>query len=143
MIGAFLGLIGGMVLGRVFTPDDFATDWYGWLTNQLGHIFVMLAALAIVVSATAWLWEVPTQTELAISGAGFCAAFQFVQWRQGGTVLDSIEDALFMAYGWVPACYLFKVGADNLPKLQSLVWLSVALAAVSFHLCYGVAKRWK
>ena len=141
MLGAIIGLIAGALFGRFFTPDDYYGDWYGYTANFWAHVGSMIAGLLVITAVTAYFDAVPTQMALALQGAGFSFGFQAVQLLQGGTVADSISDALVMSYGWVPICFLFKVGADNLPKLQSWPTAVLVVAFVALHWALGARLR--
>lgn len=38
----------------MIASDDFADDWYGWLTNQCGHIVLGLGASVLMLWADWW-----------------------------------------------------------------------------------------
>lgn len=141
MIGAVAGLVAGVLLRDAFKPDDFYADWYGWITNFGSHIFLMIAGLCVTVSALAYYDAVPLQMDLAIQGVAFSVAFQTVQRWQGGTVFDSIDDAFVMGGSWAAPCFLFKVGPDNLPKLQSWAAMTAVISVVIVYGLYGVGLR--
>lgn len=141
MIGAILGLTAGVLFGRFFTPDDYFGNWYGFTANFWAHVGSAAVALCLVTAGLAYFDAVPTQAALAMEGAGFSIGFQAVQWWQGGTLRDSISDAIVMSYGWVPPCFAFKVGPSNLPSLQAW-WPLVAVAIfVMGHWALGVRLR--
>ena len=141
MFGGVLGIVAGFVLGPYFRPDDYFANWYGWVANFGAHVALMLIGLGGTLVVLAYFDAVPMQWDLAIQGIGFSVGFQAVQWWQGGTLVDSLDDAFVMAFAWAAPCMLFKVGADNLPKLQSLSALALTLAVVTAHGLGGVWLR--
>jgi uncharacterized BrkB/YihY/UPF0761 family membrane protein len=143
MIGAIIGIVLWFAIHKQFVSDDFSDKWYEWLTHQFAHLLALLGLLSLVVSVSHLYWEVPTQWQLATNGAGLAIAFEFMQFLKGGKIFDKIQDAMYMCYGCVPVAYLFKVGADGLPKLQSHFWLTVYISWVAAHSIYGVAVRWR
>lgn len=67
----------------LLTPDSFPDDWYGWITNQSGHVL-----LGIVIAAiTGRLWPVIVVSVTA----------EFIQWSPD--IVDSITDIAFTVVG--------------------------------------------
>lgn len=64
-------------------PSDFSGDAYGWLTNQAAH-FVLGGLVQLLLG----LWWVPAYLCLEV-----------VQWLIGSTIIDGIEDFLFVTVG--------------------------------------------
>lgn len=106
------------------TGDDFANDWYGWLTNQCGHIVLGLAVSAVMVLIAPW-WS-PVIAALAY--------WVLVEgWAQRWHLLaDSVMDTFFV-----------MVGASVLPahSMNNLTLIGVALIAGG-ALGLGVWRRW-
>ena len=80
----------------ILTPDDFAGDWYGWLTNQAAH-FILGGALQLLFG----LWWVPAY--LAVEVAHYAV---------GGTVIDGVTDTLFVGCGAAVA-YALRLDRDT------------------------------
>ena len=101
-------------------PDDFANDWYGWLTNQCGHIVLGLGAGLVVpiwgpVTMAAFYWLV---VEVVLQRNRL--------WR------DSIMDTFFvMAGGSLLPAY-------DIGHLQALTVAAIAGCMLGF----GVWKRY-
>lgn len=76
----------------LFEPDSFSGDWYGWVTNQSGHVLI-----GIVI---AWL------TGRVWPAIVLALAFELVQLSPD--LIDSATDVLFTAGGAV-----FHIYAGN------------------------------
>ena len=74
-------------------PDDFAGDWYGWLTNQCGHVVI-----GLVPAGIAWFMSAPMLAAfLTIIGAYFLVVEVLLQRLQ--LPWDSFVDTWFVALG--------------------------------------------
>lgn len=71
-------------------PDDFANDWYGWLTNQCGHIVLGLGVS--VAMLWAWWWS----PVVAAAVYWFLVEGWMQRWRLWR---DSIMDTFFVMAG--------------------------------------------
>ena len=79
--------------------DDFYSDWYGWLTNEMSH--ALLGLLLYVAFCATWLagfGEYPARIAALLFVVGGFAFFE-VAIQRGGMIWDSIEDTAFTAYG--------------------------------------------
>lgn len=90
------------------TPDNFARDPYGELTNQLGH--TMLGMLLTTLFLCAWR---ETQGEMPVRSWTFLAVFLpyviGVEWvRQKWVAGDSWFDSIMVALGSAAALLPFK-----------------------------------
>lgn len=132
------------MIRRIFSAwrkDDFARDWYGWLTNQFSHIGLgfLLAALA------AGMWfliggEFPWKPFLWIS---VFIPYLALEFARGWNGIDSVEDVAFVTiYGAGSAIVLFseyKTGAPLLVvNFSDLPWVMAIPAA---HLIVGTHVR--
>lgn len=128
-------------LRRAFPQDDFADDWYGWLTNQTSHIGlgVLIAVLVCGVSLLA-IGEFPVKW----MGWTACAAIYLaLEWARGWSGWDSAEDWAFVScYGSGGAFVLFTELQAGSPVLfidfSALPWL---LALPAIHLALGAYLR--
>lgn len=81
----------------LLTPDAFWHDWYGWVTNQAGHVLLVgLPAFAAVA-----------MTPLSRRAAFWLACVGYAVWEVltfQGDVLDGLTDWAFVAagaaFGW-------------------------------------------
>lgn len=106
-------------------PDDFKDDWYGWLTNQCGHVVLGLAVSVSAYYAGAWLLYAP-----------FFSAFLYwllVEFFGQSVKLwrDSIADTLFVMLG---ACVLPAYDRGDLT-------LAIVFAVAALGFAYGVWRR--
>jgi len=77
----------------MFDPDGQNGDWYGWVTNQCGHIVLGLAIATLGLLA-GWPWLVMPVMAAALY-------FMMVEWFGQGLALwrDSIMDTVFVMVG--------------------------------------------
>lgn len=110
------------------TPDAFLDDWYGYATNQSGHFVIGLVCVFFC-----YLFLKSSTRSLAL------VAFVYLAWEvsqlfQGGTVLDGLEDMLFVLMGGV-----FSVGAIVVKREYILLSLIITVVAM----VNGVMRRKK
>lgn len=123
-------------------PDDFRKDWYGYLTNQCGHIllgmflYVMLMWFSVYVSG-----EFAYRSHVfAVILVGYLIWESVVSTWNG---LDSVEDTVFTAvYGaGIPAILFVESVEDGVrfdADIRSVAFMSVF---VGVHLAVGVLFR--
>ena len=115
------------VFGSIFVkPSNFPADPYGHLTNQLGHGWLGNLLTTFTVAAVYWATgEYPNQFVAAFS----VISAYFFFWElntQGWRGVDSIEDALFVAYG---AGLYFVIEMDEV-IWRLFLWHTVALVVL-------------
>jgi hypothetical protein len=136
------GAIGGLIgkLSRsTFTPDDFKSKWYEWLTNQMAHIllgaFMTIIPMGIGYFATG---ELPSRI-----GCFFILLFGFsaLEIVQGGKISDIIEDIVFIVVygsGTILLCFKWTHGS----RFEGdLFYFVPCFAFIAIHLILGVHKR--
>lgn len=97
MEAAVLFFVGAWIGARVrgsFGPSDFARDWYGWLTNQAGHIALGIFAVWFVGALNAD--DLPSRW--VVLGLAVAPYIGFEVGQRGGRV-DSAQDAGFYILG--------------------------------------------
>ena len=82
-------------------PDDFQNDWYGWLTNQCGHIVLRLAV------SVAMLWAVWWSPVVAAAAYWFLVEGLTQRWKLWR---DSLMDTFFV-----------MAGSEDVDALQSIL----------------------
>lgn len=124
-----------------FSQDDFADDWYGWLTNQASHmgLGVMLALIASV----GWqnlTGEYPVKWQ---AWAVITALYAGSEAIRGGAFWDAVEDGLFVCgYGCGGAFLVFSEITPGDPALLANAGDVIPiLSAVSIHLLIGIWSR--
>lgn len=127
----------------VFKPDDFARDWYGFLSNQSSH--VMLGVFWAWVSAGVFyavVGEYPLKAEAWAILTGLYVLYElFWQGRNGW---DTVEDTLFVCvYGAGGAYAAFSEVTPGDPRLFLDIDAPIPFAVVAgVHLATGAAWRW-
>jgi hypothetical protein len=129
-------------LRTTFPQDDFADDWYGWLTNQISHLGLGVF-LAMAVSAV-WFavdGEFPIKWHawgLIVLGYGALEAV-----RPGGTIRDALEDIAFVClYGAGGAFLVFTEVSPGQPHLVlSISDVLPVLGIAAAHIGGGVWRR--
>jgi len=112
------------------TPDNFARDWYGELTNQLAHTLLGVV-LAVGVCA---VWQV-VAGELPYRAWVFLSLFAgylgVEMWVQGWSPGDSWFDAIMFSLGVAGAIMPFEETAISgrfvVVTFDPLIWLAIAL----------------
>lgn len=124
-----------------FPQDEFADDWYGWLTNQISHLsFGVMVAL---VSSVCWFYvygEFPVKVYLWPLVAALYVAIECVRdW----TGWDSFEDTVFFAgYGVGGALLVFSEVTPGEPALIVSAFDVVPIIGLAcVHLAAGVYVR--
>lgn len=134
-------LMARAALTAVFTPDDMPRDWYGWMTNQSSHL--VLGALLTLIASMAGLLilgEYPYRVEIAVMVLLLILTFEIgVQPLNG---LDTLNDALFMAYGAIGALLVCKEVEAGGVELFFNPTMALALAGLAVgHLIGGIVTR--
>lgn len=128
-------------LRRNFAQDDFKDDWYGWLTNQIGHMALGIF-LALVIS-TAWFGVAGEFPQKEAAWLLIAAGYGATEIVRGWTGWDSIEDCLFVSgYGAGGAFLVFNEVAPGSPYLIfSLGDVLPVVGLAALHLAVGVWFR--
>ena len=123
--------------------DDFYSDWYGWLTNQLGHTFLgLFLYVTICLLHYAVVGEYPFRAEswfIIVYGYLF---FEFAVQR-GDKFRDSIEDSLFVSYGAGILAITFKEVEVGKPTFlgDNLEFIGASLVVFITYLSVGCIIR--
>lgn len=128
-------------LRKWFEQDDFVDDWYGWLTNQIGHISLgVMCALAVSVVWFLVVGEFPVK---AIIWPAIAAVYILIEIARGWTWADSAEDTVFFAgYGCGGAFLVFSEVTPGSPMLTvSALDMVPILGIACVHLAAGVFVR--
>lgn len=107
------------------TSDDFKDDWYGWLTNQCGHIVLGLFVSCVAHYAGLWWLYAPLGAALTYWVVVELWAQRNRLWR------DGIADTFFVMCG---ACVLPAVNHGNFT-------LAAVAGASGAGLTYGTWRR--
>lgn len=128
---------------RLIEPSAFLDDWYGWLTNQAGHILlgVFLAFFMCMIAYFA-LGELPYRIDVFwVCLLGYIA-FEIIS--QGWQGYDTVEDSVFVvAYGCGAPLSAFHEVSVGSPDVSVDLRALMAFFVVSgIHLAFGVAFRY-
>ena len=128
---------------RLIEPSAFLNDWYGWLTNQSGHILLgVFMAFFVCLIAFFALGELPFRLDVfAACLFGYVAFELFTQGWQG---YDTLEDTVFVvAYGCgAPLAAFHEVTAGSADVALDLRALIPFFLASVIHLACGVVFRY-
>ena len=110
----------------IFAPDDFADDWYGYLTNQSGHAYLVGCPLALIVSP--WWGLVAAPIIIAVC---YGIIWELIV-QHGRDWRDSLEDTVHVMAGASVIC----------AAISGDIWtVAGCLAAQAVLLGIGVWRR--
>jgi len=128
---------------RLIEPSAFLNDWYGWLTNQAGHILLgLFLAFFLCVTAFFALGELPYRIDVFVVCLLGYVAFEIIS--QGWQGYDTIEDTVFVvAYGCgAPLAAFHELNVGSSEVSVDLLALMAFFVVSAIHLCFGVAFRY-
>jgi len=118
----------------MFAPDAFATDAYGFLTNQLGHAAFGLVATGIV----AFVMRLRTGHDMRAPALLVVAVAYFLGWEAAWQTLwiagpmDALADTFFVVCGgWIGIALWGRAGPQA----------AAGIAAAGSALALGVWRR--
>lgn len=127
---------------RLFKPDSFRDDWYGWLTNQLSHTLLGIVAASVVCCVFFLVaGEYPYRIHVWILITVVYVSRE--TWRRG-VRWDSLEDTVFVCgYGAGSTLHAFQEVSPGL-SMVTLSPLSLLAPAtlLTVHCLVGSAVRW-
>jgi hypothetical protein len=130
-------------MSKLFTSDSFPNDWYGWLTNQVSHIFLGLFSVFVLsMAGFVVMGEFPVKTHmLALIFVLYLGAAEI--WLQGWRGWDTIEDTVFVVvYGAAgPLSASAEIEAGNSAIIMDLEPLLPYFYVFVAHLIAGVLWR--
>lgn len=129
------------LLRRLFPQDDFAGNWYGWLTNQISHIG--LGVLLTIISCGVYFHlagEFPVKWQ---AWALISALYLWSEVARGWAGWDSVEDSVFVClYGSGGAFLAFSEVTRGSPVLVTDLTACIMLASImAVHLAVGTYTR--
>lgn len=128
----------------IFTPDNFAKDWYGYLTNQLGHTLLgMILAWLFCISVFIVSGELPFRiVAFAVIAVGY---FVYEMTVQKWTGVDTIEDTIFVTiYGSGGALMAGKEVVLGSPMVMFDPFALLPIVVImTLHLCIGCLIRYR
>lgn len=126
----------------IFEPDNYKNNWYGWITNQCGHM-VLGQIMFVAAMGLAWfsMSEFPSRNAAWVTITVIYAIFEFV--IQRGYKWDSLEDAIFVClYGaGIPAMTLYEIEPGSTMFRGDFMLIIPVVALFCFHATVGVLIR--
>lgn len=128
----------------ILEPDDFADDWYGWLTNQVSHIGLGIFAV-FFLSLACFLFVGEMPYKIAAYTVILLGYLLFEIVGQGWRGWDSMEDTAFVvAYGAGGVLSAFSEVSPGSPMVSfSLIGAAPFFFIAAAHLAAGVMYRRK
>jgi hypothetical protein len=137
VVGGFLGV----KLRKIFVPDKFKADWYGFLTNQLAHFTI--GAFLVLLQMNIHLWITGEFFERIYSFIVIFIGYSCFEVCQKGKTSDIIEDILFLVFfGAGSMLYVFKWFYGSYVCGYSNEFLPI-FYAMALVLIYGIFRRVK
>lgn len=134
--------------GDLNRPETFASDPYGALTNQAGHVLLGGVAVCTVCVLWALLYsEMPYRWPTGLIVVGLYAAL-VEWWRQGWQRGDSLIDTAFVALGVAgPLVSLTEVRVRVNVEMQLQpwafgLWLAGTVAALAVHVAPRIKRAY-
>ena len=126
----------------ILEADDFANDWYGWVTNQLGHI-ALGVFLVFVAALVGFLHVGEMPQKVAIYALILTGYVCFELGVQGWRGWDTIEDTVFTAgYGAGAILAGFTEIEAGQPHLAvNILGVAPFFAISALHLFAGAMYR--
>ena len=114
-----------IILSSLKTPDDQKRDWYGWVTNQMGHF-----TLGVIITAVAvQLLPVHFAILPALVFAGIKESIDIFRYS---SFKDSLIDWLFQGLGGIFSVVFFIKNFDI---------LNLTIGSFLVFLAFGIIQR--
>lgn len=128
----------------LFTPDSFRRNPYGYVTNQIGHAFMVGGVIFVyaVVMGVYWIaGEFPPKWAIIAGAAIAYAAFEIV--TQGWRGADTVEDWWFVVvYGVAgPVASFSELQPGSALAVFDMMAALPFIALLSLHLLAGALFR--
>jgi len=125
---------------RIDTPDNFPTDWYGWLTNQAAHVLLGQMTFAMLMIGSLGAGEFSHR--LVVWGA---VAFGYVIWEIAtrSRLWDAVEDFMFVViYGAGLPAMMFAEILPGSGMFMGSIWSVMPVNGLfCAHAALGVTLR--
>lgn len=126
----------------LLTPDDFADDQYGWLTNQISHAALgVFLVFSLCTTHYVVAGEFPHKTHVFL--LIFAAYVLFEVLVQGWRGSDTVEDTVFVvgygASGVLASFTELEVGSSVV--LVDVLTIGIFFAFAMAHLFTGLRYR--
>ena len=123
---------------KIVPPDEWGSDWFGWLKSQAAHIFVGIFLVFVICVLFFYKFgEFPVKTHvLATIFVGYMI-FKFT--LQGWQRLDTIEDIVFLV-GYGAAGILSAVSETEVGKFSVRLDLYSLLPYVYVMIVHSLSR---
>jgi len=121
-------------------PDNFKNDWYGWITNQCGHVVLGQMLFVGFMAVALFHGEYASRNTV---WAGIAIGYAFWEIINRGAKWDSLEDFIFVCgYGaGIPAMLFREVTPGSSMIVGDLINVLPAVGLFAFHATAGVIFR--
>lgn len=123
------------------SPDSFKKDWYGYVTNQWGHVGVGLFLFIFInFGALMFSGELPYRSSIFLSIVAGYICWEYIISKPNGW--DSVEDLVFVSYGaGFPAILFIEVEPGKVELSSDFYSIVVLSLCIVFHLAVGAIYR--
>lgn len=126
---------------NLLTGSNFKNDWYGWITNQCGHVVLGLVLFTSLMFLSYSMGEfAPRIAVWSVIAIGYCI-WEFV--IQRGYKWDGVEDCIFVCgYGaGIPAIVFHEAERGSPLFSADIMHVTPIVAMFCFHATVGVLLR--
>jgi hypothetical protein len=114
-----------IILEGLKTPDDQKRDWYGWVTNQMGHFTIGVIITAIAVQL------LPIHFAI-LPALVFAGAKESIDMLRNSSFKDSLIDWIFQGVGGIFSIVFF---------IKNMDFLNLTIGSFLVFLVFGVIPR--
>ncbi len=114
-----------VILKSLRTPDDQKRDWYGWVTNQMGHF-----TIGVIITAIA-LQLLPIHFAI-LPALVFAGAKESIDMLRNSSFKDSLIDWIFQGVGGIFSIVFF---------IKNMDFLNLTIGSFLVFLVFGVIPR--
>jgi uncharacterized membrane protein HdeD (DUF308 family) len=114
-----------LILQELNRPDDQKRDWYGWVTNQMGHFTIGVIITAIAVQL------LPIHFAI-LPALVFAGAKEIIDMLRNSSFKDSLIDWIFQGVGGIFSIVFF---------IKNMDFLNLTIGSFLVFLVFGVIPR--
>lgn len=114
-----------LILQELNRPDDQKRDWYGWVTNQMGHF-----TIGVIITAIA-LQLLPIHFAI-LPALVFAGGKESIDMFRNSSFKDSLIDWIFQGVGGIFSVVFF---------IKNMDFLNLTIGSFLVFLVFGVIPR--